>query len=654
MALSLLPISHPESHAASKPRRWRSVLRSNGALKIGFFSTGFFITGLVVYATFFSTYAPSSWHLPALNISLHLDSDPLVPPDPDEPLLVDPTIAPSSPSPPSPPSDVLSLEQIRDIVAPTRGFFARDYSLGLGWNNVRYIYEAALLQAELLNRTLVLPSFVYARACEYDITVCADYATMVNKGDVIGSDEWREMPIEQQMGFRIPISAVVNITHLRSRHPVITASEYLRLHGQDPESESSSGFWPREEYQTHTNVFETNKTKTPSLFIIENHWYHSTSTIRVDFIPEEMKKRGMLEPLPGPDNYDGNVEHWPPLKPTELSVSLAETADEFGFPLDWDTAKNVLANSSDLLGDVNLDHDDVVEEILNAHGWEVLYTFPAVVGMDFAKLVVGDLKQVVPRTSIRGFKDDYRDVDADVVVLAGQTHLGTKPGAMRFTEELGRRRYAGTVLHSLIPPQKIFDLAEVLSSRMRQLTGGRMWMGAHMRRGDFVRLGWAMESTPEDHVRRVKERLQVGSSVLANLHDSRNWTTYDIEGVKPDPEQYVLPPPRAEDPFFIATDERDPDALGKIAAAGAIFMSDLLTMEDRREFGWLLMITDLMALVEQQVLIHSSFFYGHCLSSVIRRDCEFARGPRRRSTDHASGLIFLVSRPSPLIGHKIN
>ena len=36
---------------------------------------------------------------------------------------------------------------------------------------MRYIIEAALLQAELLNRTLVLPSFLYARACEYKLYV---------------------------------------------------------------------------------------------------------------------------------------------------------------------------------------------------------------------------------------------------------------------------------------------------------------------------------------------------------------------------------------------------------------------------------------------------------------------------------------------------
>ncbi len=34
---------------------------------------------------------------------------------------------------------------------------------------MRYILDAAVLQAELLNRTLVIPSFVYARACQYNM-----------------------------------------------------------------------------------------------------------------------------------------------------------------------------------------------------------------------------------------------------------------------------------------------------------------------------------------------------------------------------------------------------------------------------------------------------------------------------------------------------
>ncbi len=40
------------------------------------------------------------------------------------------------------------------------------------------------------------------------------------------------------------------------------------------------------------------------------------------------------------------------------------------------------------------------------------------------------------------------------------------------------------VVHSFIFTPKILGLAETLATRMRQINGGRLWMGAHMRRGD--------------------------------------------------------------------------------------------------------------------------------------------------------------------------
>jgi hypothetical protein len=55
---------------------------------------------------------------------------------------------------------------------------------------------------------------------------------------------------------------------------------------------------------------------------------------------------------------------------------------------------------------------------------------------------------------------------------------------MRFTTEAARARFASTVLYSNVPPEPFLDLGKVLASRMRELTGGRLWMGAHMRRGD--------------------------------------------------------------------------------------------------------------------------------------------------------------------------
>lgn len=45
-------------------------------------------------------------------------------------------------------------------------------------------------------------------------------------------------------------------------------------------------------------------------------------------------------------------------------------------------------------------------------------------------------------------------------------------------------------------------------------------------------------------------------------------------------------------------------------------MYDLLTIEDRHAFGWALMFTDVLALVEQATLAHAAFFYAHAMSSV--------------------------------------
>ena len=135
---------------------------------------------------------------------------------------------------------------------------------------------------------------------------------------------------------------------------------------------------------------------------------------------------------------------------------------------------------------------------------------------------------------------------------------------------------------------------------------------------------------PEAHVQHVKARLQSGVATLVDLH---HLTTYDLDGAQPDLEQVALPSPRSDDPFFVATDERDPDARRKIAAAGAVFMSDLLTLDDRRAFGWPLMITDILALVEQQLLAHSAFFYGHAMSSLagVIMNLRAARGADPRT-----------------------
>jgi len=251
---------------------------------------------------------------------------------------------------------------------------------------------------------------------------------MVNKGDAMGRDEWRELPIEQQMGFRIPISVMMDLPRFRERGPVITASEYLRLHGQDPEVESTDGSWPRESYHNQGNVFESDRTKTPSLFVIENHWYDPPGTIRVDYIPQEMKGRE--------NSQSGEGQ-------TGISKLLWRKAGLGTAAVDWEPAKGIL-ELSELGPGVDLGDDAVVERILNDNGWEVLHTFAhacvlslfcyamsklillSISGAELDRQVVTPIKQVAPRSSIRGFKDDYYHSDADVVVLAGEIHVMRK------------------------------------------------------------------------------------------------------------------------------------------------------------------------------------------------------------------------------------
>jgi len=299
--------------------------------------------------------------------------------------------------------------------------------------------------------------------------------------------------------------------------------------------------------------------------------------------------------------------------------------------LDWDTAKSVLSDS-ELVPGVDLDDDEAVERVLNANDWEVLHTFSSVPdGSELVKTVTKHIKQVVPRSSIRGFKDDYYRVDTDVALLEGEVHSARKPAFMRFTEDRARSQFSSMVVYDFIQTQPIIALAEILVARMRELNEGRLWMAAHMRRGDFLSIGWAMEWDIHDHVNRVKDRLERGRELLSHLEDL---TMCDIKNVKPMMEQLTLPPPLPGDRFFIATDERDPDALRVISDAGGVYLTDLLKMEDKRKYGWLLAFMDVRALVEQLVLSHSAFFYGHMLSSYSGRvaNMRAARGADCRTT----------------------
>lgn len=124
--------------------------------------------------------------------------------------------------------------------------------------------------------------------------------------------------------------------------------------------------------------------------------------------------------------------------------------------------------------------------------------------MDFVKHVVLPIRQVAQRTSLRGFIEDYCHVDADVIVLAGETHLYRKPvgilaspvlqvglnfhnlvqGQMRFTTQSMQELFQSLVVHHVVPLDKVYGLARKLDLRISAINHGRQWMASHIRRGD--------------------------------------------------------------------------------------------------------------------------------------------------------------------------
>jgi len=158
-------------------------------------------------------------------------------------------------------------------------------------------------------------------------------------------------------------------------------------------------------------------------------------------------------------------------------------------------------------------------------------------------------------------------------------------------------------------------------------------MGAHMRRKDFIPYGWALDRSIEGHTQVIKTGLNAGRHLLETLSDSQ---VYEVPGVEAKPfrpiDHNTLP--RQGDPFYLATDERSPEGLKYLHSQGALRIDDLLVPEDRQLFGWPLLLTDVVALVDQAVLVHAAFLHATGMSSLTGGaiNMRAARGVDPRTT----------------------
>ena len=141
MVSELLPLWHSPSSPSHRDHPFR-LCRAFLCFRNGVLGTAIFsavsLVGLMCYLTLLNPtghllFRPPAWndtsqHPNPVYTSTSLSSSA----SPSH----TPSLATPSFRPPSLTADQLTLEQIRDIVTPTRGFYSRDYSVHLGWNNV--------------------------------------------------------------------------------------------------------------------------------------------------------------------------------------------------------------------------------------------------------------------------------------------------------------------------------------------------------------------------------------------------------------------------------------------------------------------------------------------------------------------------------------
>ncbi|KAG8950710.1 hypothetical protein FRC03_012778 [Tulasnella sp. 419] len=69
-----------------------------------------------------------------------------------------------------------------------------------------------------------------------------------------------------------------------------------------------------------------------------------------------------------------------------------------------------------------------------------------------------------------------------------------------------------------------------------------------------------MSTSLEEHMKRLKDWLRHGRDLLQDIRETGSIETLPIKGVEPDKRQLTLVPPSPDDPFFLVTDEKDPES----------------------------------------------------------------------------------------------
>jgi hypothetical protein len=212
---------------------------------------------------------------------------------------------------------------------------------------------------------------------------------MINKNDAIHSDQWRNLPMDDQMAWYIPLEIMIDIPSLRSKQPVILLSEYLLLQGLDLDRETTNGGWDRSYY--HSGLDQ------PDLYIIPNRKFDPEGIVRVDsYVPKTHITRSLdgLEPFirlvnstststtptSTSNSTNSNSTSTNSTNPMDanamsqwaynLDYKLIEfTESKKKWAINWLEAKMIISEF------LTITNDTIVEDVLERIGWAITHTY---------------------------------------------------------------------------------------------------------------------------------------------------------------------------------------------------------------------------------------------------------------------------------------
>lgn len=509
----------------------------------------------------------------------------------------------------------------RPKLNPNQKFLVRDWSTYLGWNNNRYNIEAALLLAKLLDRTLVLPAFVYANSCEYPDQECAAVTPMFTSGvpvdlNQVSDKTWYPdpdpgkhtltppVPTHNWKGWVLPIEKMLDLDHIISTWGyAIKLDQFHKLTNPDPSFHSigmNNGKWNLDfnrglSYRMVPNAIFTNFSKhmvdrlpkpvTPLIDRSKPSKPAANSAL-IDLCESTL---GRLEP---------NVHR----KRTHLVSALSRSDQSQNQVIHkWDES---LIRGDELNGVLSQADNPMLESCLASNNFRSFYAYN--MSGWWMKAPYGRTKHVRRVENLLGWWDELHDFDEQILHIEGELHNGFPPGVMEWRTMEGRNEFERLTRSAVRPPEWYHEIAARLELKMRARCGGRSWVGAHMRRGDFLQFEWAANNITNQW-KWIEHNAVVGATLLQN----------HPELLKPGHEAFntSLQPPAIGDPIYVATNIRKPEEVEYIRTKNIILLSDLLDDTDRSLLGIWSKFMDILSILEQCLLMRSGFFYGDAHSS---------------------------------------